>query len=105
MKIVNRVHYVDDAEKISSVRPAHRTFMAELGEQGLLVAAGPFADGSGALFIYEAEGLDAAEAFFAKDPYVLNGVVAEHMMHVWNIVSVYLDHFPDSIRRPVGRHP
>ena len=105
MKIVNRVRYVDDANRVAAVRPVHRAYMAELGEQGRLVAGGPFADGSGALFIYEADGLDTAEAIFAKDPYVLNGVVAGHIMEIWNIVSVYPDRFPEEIRRPVRKQP
>jgi hypothetical protein len=80
MKIVNNVTYIGDAEKVASVRPAHRAFMSRLGEQGRLVAAGPLCDGSGAIFIYEADNLEAAEAIFAQDPYTLGGMVADHKM-------------------------
>jgi hypothetical protein len=55
VKIVNHVRYIGGAEKVASVRPAHRAFMSKLGEQGRLVAGGPLADGSGAIFIYEAK--------------------------------------------------
>lgn len=89
MKIVNNVTYIGDAEKVASVRPAHRAFMSRLGEQGRLVAAGPLSDGSGAIFIYEADNLEAAEAIFAQDPYTLGGIVADHKMHAWEIVNVY----------------
>jgi uncharacterized protein YciI len=93
VKIVNHVSYIGDAKKVASVRPAHRAFMSNLGEQGRLVAGGPLTDGSGAIFIYEADNLDAAEAIFAKDPYTLAGVVASHTMQAWEIVSVYPNHF------------
>ncbi len=89
VKIVNHVNYVGGAAKVASVRPAHRAFMSKLGEQGRLVAAGPLCDGSGAIFIYEADDLDAAEAIFAEYPYRLAGVVASHTMQAWEIVSVY----------------
>jgi uncharacterized protein YciI len=93
VKIINHVSYVSDAQKVASVRPAHRAFMSKLGAQGRLVAAGPLCDGSGALFIYEADNLDEAETFFAEDPYTLAGVVANHNMQAWEIVDVYPDLF------------
>jgi uncharacterized protein YciI len=98
VKIVNHVSYISDAEKVASVRPVHRAFMSKLGEQGRLVAAGPLRDGSGAIFIYEADNLEDAEAIFAQDPYTLAGVVAGHTMQAWEIVNVYPDLF-----RPTGR--
>jgi uncharacterized protein YciI len=98
MKIVNNVGYIGDAEKVASVRPAHRVFMSKLGEQGRLVAAGPLSDGSGAIFIYEADNLEDAEAIFAQDPYTLGGVVADHKMHAWEIVNVYPDLFQPAAR-------
>jgi uncharacterized protein YciI len=98
VKIVNHVSYVSDAEKVASVRPADRAFMSKLGTQGRLVAAGPLCDGSGAIFIYEADNLEVAEAIFAQDPYTVGGVVADHKMHAWEIVNVYPDLFQPTAR-------
>ena len=49
--------------------PAHREYLTRLLADGRLAACGPFADGSGALFIYEAASLAAAEEILAADPY------------------------------------
>jgi hypothetical protein len=62
MKFINLCHYVSDLDKVAKLRPAHRNYMDELEQQGRLWAAGPFADGQGALFIYEAETLQEATA-------------------------------------------
>ena len=63
--------------------------MSDLGEQCRVIAGGPFIDGSGALFIYEVDSLQAAEALFAHDPYSLKGAIASHTMHAWELVRVY----------------
>jgi uncharacterized protein len=55
-------------------------------------------DGSGAIFIYEADSLEDAEAIFAQDPYTLGGVVADHKMHAWEIVNVYPGLFQPTAR-------
>jgi uncharacterized protein YciI len=89
MKIVNLVTYIDDAKKVASIGPVHRAFMADLGEQHRVIAGGPFIDGTGALFIYEVDGLQAAQALFAQDPYSLEGAIASHTMHSWELVRVY----------------
>lgn len=96
MKIINYVLYVGNPEKIADIRPRHRAYMRELGKNGLLIAAGPFADGAGALFIYEAETLAAAESIFNSDPYLQGDVVASYRMHVWTVAGTYAALIPDS---------
>lgn len=49
MKIVNYAAYIDSAEQVARLRPAHREYMTQLRADGVLVLGGPFADGSGAL--------------------------------------------------------
>ena len=88
MKVVNHVTYID-TEKIAAIRPVHRTFIAKLGSEGLVAAAGPFTDGSGSLFIYETDSLDEAERIFAQDPYSTGGVVVRHEMRVWQLINAY----------------
>lgn len=89
MKVVNHVTYISEAEKIAAIRPAHRAFIAKLGSEGLVAAAGPFTDGSGSLFIYETDSLDEAERIFAQDPYSTGGVVVRHEMRVWQLINAY----------------
>ena len=86
MKYANYIRYVDDQEAIAAIRPTHRAYLAGLLAEGKLAAAGPFADGAGALFIYEADSAEAAEEFAAKDPYTIGGVIKEHTIEPWQLV-------------------
>ena len=86
MKYANYIRYVDDQEAIAAIRPTHRAYLAGLLAEGKLAAAGPFADGAGALFIYEADSAGAAEEFAAKDPYTIGGVIKEHTIEPWQLV-------------------
>jgi uncharacterized protein YciI len=68
----------------TEVRSAHLARLEELKAQGRLVLAGPFPaiDGNdpgpagftGSLIVAEFESLEAARAWAAVDPYVINGV-------------------------------
>jgi len=87
MKIVNYAKYVDSAEKVASLRPAHRQYMSQLLAEGRLVAGGPFADGSRALFIYEADSVGDAEKIVAADPYQVGGAFASCALSPWEIVK------------------
>ena len=93
MKVINQVTYISDAENIAAIRPAHRGFIAKLGSEGLVAAAGPFTDGSGSLFIYETDSLEEAERIFAQDPYSAGRVVVRHEMRVWQLVNAYPELF------------
>jgi uncharacterized protein YciI len=86
MKIVNYATYAG-AREIAALRPAHREYMTQLLAQGRLVAAGPFTDGTGGLFIYEAESLAAAEEIVAADPYYVGGAFASCQLSPWDIVK------------------
>jgi uncharacterized protein len=86
MKYANFIRYVDDQDAIAAIRPAHRAYLAGLLTEGKLAAAGPFANGAGALFIYEADSAQVAEEFAAKDPYTIGGVIKEHTIEPWQLV-------------------
>jgi len=58
-----------DPERRMEVRPAHREYLAELKESGKLVTAGPFADQTGALLIYDVADEAELRDILAKDPY------------------------------------
>lgn len=50
------------------LRPRHRELLAELKEQGVLVDAGPFPDGTGSICVFSADQKRVDEAL-AADPY------------------------------------
>jgi hypothetical protein len=61
--------------------------MDELSAQRRLVAGGPFVDGTGALFIYEASSLEVAQAIVGADPYTIGGAFVRTELKVWEIVN------------------
>jgi len=68
--------------------------MARLHAGGLLAAYGPFADGSGSLFVYETPTLAAAKELIAGDPYQISGVFESHRCCQWEIAKVNPALFP-----------
>lgn len=98
MKFANYIHYVQDADAVAAIRPTHRAYLHGLLERGQLAAAGPFADGTGALFIYEVDTVDAARALAEADPYTLGGVIKQQTITPW--VLVYSN--PELLQQPGG---
>jgi hypothetical protein len=86
MKFVNHVRYAADAAKIAEHRPAHREYLGTLLASGQLLLAGPFTDDSGALFVYEAETPEAAQALVNADPFAKAGVFAQCDLKPWKLV-------------------
>jgi uncharacterized protein YciI len=86
MLFANYIQYIDDPERIAAIRPTHRAYLKGLLDQGKLAAAGPFADGSGALFVYAADTIDKARELAEADPYTQGGVIKEQTIHPWQLV-------------------
>lgn len=62
--------------------PAHRARLEAFHQDGTLLMAGPYGSSpQGALGIFTSK--EAAEAFIAQDPFVLNGVVSRYSIHEW----------------------
>jgi uncharacterized protein YciI len=78
--------YSSDNEKRQAVRPTHRDYLRSLAADGRLLHAGPWADDSGSLIVYEAESLDAAKAILAADPFTTEGIVTDSVIREWNRV-------------------
>lgn len=75
---------IGDLAARDAARPKHREYLNQLFSDGKLLEAGPFADGTGSLFIYEAAGEAEARALFAADPYSLtSGVVERAEFREW----------------------
>src|SRR5215472_6479100 len=86
MKFANYIHYVEDQCAVAAIRPTHRSYLHRLLDNGQLAAAGPFADGNGALFIYEADDIDAARGLAEADPYTLGSVIKQQTITPWVLV-------------------
>ena len=102
MKIVNLVRYVDDTTLVARVRPEHRAYMDHLLDTGKLIAGGPYADDSGALFMYEVQSVDEAEAMVASDPYSQQGAIADYQLKSWTVVKADPALLPDAGTRVGG---
>jgi hypothetical protein len=78
--------YVPDmGERRAPFREAHRGLARASLEGGELVMAGAWTDPiDGAAFVFRSR--QAAEAFPATDPYVLNGLVPSWRVREWNVV-------------------
>jgi uncharacterized protein YciI len=63
----------------------HAAFIDGLHDRGLLLVAGPYADGNGALQIFAAGDTEAVRDVVAQDPWVVNGVFAEPDVRPWLI--------------------
>jgi uncharacterized protein len=94
MKYAAIIEYLQDKETVERLRPVHRQYLASLKEKGQLAASGPFADGSGALIVYEAESAAAAEAILKGDPFHTNGVFLKWQLRPWNTVIANREMFP-----------
>jgi uncharacterized protein YciI len=66
-------------------RPAHRGYLRELLDEGVLIAAGAWADESspGALLLFRAAAADDVAARIRIDPYVVHGIVTAADIREW----------------------
>jgi uncharacterized protein YciI len=94
MKFAAIIEYSQDKAKVDSLRPVHRQYLAALKERGQLAASGPFADGSGALIVYEAPSPEEAEALLRGDPFHANGIFLSWRLRPWNAVIANREMFP-----------
>jgi len=86
MKFAAVIEYIQDKEKVDAVRPTHRAYLTSLIEANKLFASGPFEDGYGALIIYEADTLEAAETILKADPFHAAGVFVKWTIRPWKMV-------------------
>lgn len=72
----------DDDPRRLAARPAHRDRLAALHERGLLLAAGPWRDDSGAMLVFRAGEPEVAE-IMAADPYYTTPGVTVAALREW----------------------
>ena len=78
--------FSDDPARLDG-RPAHRERLTALADQGRLLAAGPYADESGALLVFLVDTEDEARAIVDADPYYRAPGVSVLALHEWNAVT------------------
>ena len=61
----------------------HATFMDQLFDKGIVLLGGPFADATGSLVIWEAEGEQELADIIAHDPFVIHGIFALKSLKQW----------------------
>jgi len=61
--------FTPEPERLEA-RPAHRARLAELHKQGVVVTAGPFADESGSVMVFDVDGRAQLDQLLADDPYM-----------------------------------
>jgi uncharacterized protein YciI len=86
MKFAAVIEYLQDKDKVESIRPKHREYLRELLAKGNIFATGPFEDGYGALIVYEAETMEKAETLLKGDPFHAAGIFLSWKMRPWKVV-------------------
>jgi hypothetical protein len=86
MKFVILLEKTSTPEAFQKLVPAHVAHLDRLHEQGVLIAAGPFRDGSGGLILIEAENEAAAKAVAEDDPFVSQGA-ERYTLKSWEVLT------------------
>ncbi len=77
----------DYLERRGAFRAAHLAYANEAVARGELLLGGALADpADGAVLLFAADTVGAAEAFARADPYVLNGMVTGWRVRAWTTV-------------------
>jgi uncharacterized protein YciI len=66
-----------------AARPAHRHRLTDLHEQGVVRMAGPLADDSGAVIVFDAPDRPALDGLLAADPYLTAPGVTVRRIREW----------------------
>jgi uncharacterized protein YciI len=80
------LEYGPDAERRQQVRPSHREYQRGLLATGKIHEAGPFADDSGALIVYNAADLAEVQEIMSNDPFAQQGIIVGATVEEWNVV-------------------
>jgi uncharacterized protein len=80
---VVEIRFDSDPARLEA-RPAHREKLKELRERGVLVMAGPWADDTGALLIFDVESENDVAEVLKADPYYSLPSVTVRSTRQWN---------------------
>lgn len=80
------LEFTEDEQLRLRTRPMHREYLQSLLEARKLKMSGPWVDDTGAMLVYEADSLDAAQSLLNDDPYRKSGVLADARIKEWRLV-------------------
>lgn len=86
LSIVEYTYAANSAAARDEHRPAHRAWLSDLVERGVVLSSGPTTDGSGAFIIVNNTDSDAISILFTHDPFATAGLVDEVRIVGWNPV-------------------
>lgn len=86
MFVVELVFGINRDERLS-VRPAHREYLAELAAARKLAVAGPWANDTGALLIFDIADRAELDQILDADPYTPAKVIAETRIREWSAIT------------------
>ncbi|PRB40848.1 hypothetical protein CQ020_13430 [Arthrobacter sp. MYb23] len=90
---VEYVYVADSGALRDEARPAHRSWLGELAEEGKLLASGPYGDGAGALLIFKSADEAELNDLLKQDPFAEAGVIAGIRTTEWSpIIGVLAAH-------------
>ncbi|KUL32184.1 YciI family protein [Streptomyces regalis] len=72
-----------DAPERLAARPAHREKLTDLHEKGVVRMAGPLADDSGAVLVFDVPDRAALDQLLAEDPYFSTKGVRVERLREW----------------------
>jgi uncharacterized protein len=75
----------NDTDQRAERRDDHVTYLNKLKDDGVLVAAGPYADLTGGTILYQADTLDDAEKLVDGDPYTQADVTKDRYLREWKV--------------------
>lgn len=81
--------YTEDTAARDQHRPAHRTYLGGLADDGTLVASGPYGeDGqfAGALLLLRAGSAEEVHTLLRDDPFMEQGLVESLQVREWTLV-------------------
>lgn len=79
----------EHAEARLEARPAHRSWLSGLVSTGIVISAGAFADGTGALLLISADkvgDINALRKLLADDPFETGGFIRSAKIREWSPV-------------------
>jgi uncharacterized protein len=85
------LEYSDDVNRRLEIRPSHRDYLRGLLESVKLHEAGPFADDTGSIIVYDVADLSEAQEILANDPFAQNGIIVGATIQEWNVVMSRAD--------------
>ncbi len=91
MRFVVYARYIEDAERVQASRTRHRAYAVSMVNEGKLILAGPFMDGYGALFIYDAESEHETRRYVEADPFHTDGIFSNIEIRPWKMLGTNVE--------------